>query len=92
MDGPVHILFECKSFINIRSNLWDSVLNSMPASMAYCVNLQNNDEKLDFIISGMKCETYVEEWSNIYYHIANFIYCMYKERAQQYDNLALSVN
>ena len=87
LDGPVHILFECSSLTNVRVNMWGTVINSMPLGMANCVRMKTSMEKLDFGISGMKCETYVKEWCNIYHNIVDFIFSTYKERAKQYDEL-----
>ena len=72
--------------------MWDTVLASMPTGMANSVRILSNKEKLVFVISGMKCETYIKEWSHIYHTIARFVHCMYLERAQQYDKLEVLSN
>ena len=86
-ESPKHILFECPKLVNPRTQSWEGVLGVMPHSMMIDVDQLNMADKTAFILSGMNSASFIVEWADIYYQIANFVYSVYKTRMLLYDEM-----
>ena len=87
LDGPVHILFECRALHPTSMIKWDEILRAMPTQMARDIELKSSREKTAFIISGLRSNAYITEWRQVYLSVASMIHHIYKARAALYDNL-----
>ena len=65
-----------------------NILSNMPQNMIDSFLMLNDKEKFILCVTGLKCETYIQEWGNVYYNIATFVFCMYQKRASLYDEMA----
>ena len=57
----------------------------MPAPMADCVLKMNDADKFIFFISGLKCESFIDEWEQILIQICNFVHEIYVHRKSEYS-------
>ena len=87
LDGPAHILFECRALQYKRSITWGNTLKSMPVQMARYIESRSSREKTAFLISGLKSNVYIPEWRQVYMSVATMVHDMYKARALLYDDL-----
>ena len=86
-ESPQHILFQCQPLNTIRTRVWADVLSVMPLGMAADLSALDPDSKTAFVLSGMNTTSFIEEWEDIYYKMANFVYCIYRERMLLYDEM-----
>lgn len=86
-ESPQHILFHCSKLARVRSYAWDLVLSAMPMAMAKDLSSLNPDNKTVFFLSGLNTASFIEEWADAYYQVANYVYCIYKERMLLYDEM-----
>ena len=85
-ETPMHILFKCNALKSLREILLNNIVEAMPRNMSNSFTELNNQDKHNFLISGLHSDTYVHEWCHVYYHTALFVFDMYKKRALLYDN------
>ena len=90
VDDPLHILLECDSLCNIRSDKLQSLYASMPRQMMTCFEEMTGIEKLRFLLSPLNCD-YVAEWLHVYVAIANMVFSLYTTRAKLYDECVSEV-
>ena len=86
-ENPEHVLFECQILESFRDRAWSQVLSCMPRGMVSSIGCYNNGEKLRFLLSGLRCESVITEWQNIFEEVAIFVYAMYSHRKEKYDML-----
>ena len=86
-DGPVHILFECEYLSDIRTGPWSDLILCMPTALSDHMTSLNNRDKYAFIISGLHCSKYIDEWKDILRNIAIFAHVLYNERKSIYEAL-----
>ena len=84
-EDPAHILFKCPALAAKRETTWHRVLASMPLGMSRSLAEMPLQSMTEFILTGMKSESYIEEWDEIYLTIANFVFSMYNHRKDLYD-------
>ena len=65
MDSPIHILFECDALKDMRIGLWGNIVSYMPAAMADHVTTATILDRYEFIITGLKCTSYITEWEYV---------------------------
>lgn len=85
VDTPTHILFSCPELTPTRTKAWHNVLRRMPPAMVIDVESLTLECKTTFILSGLNCISYVSEWKHVYVALCEFVYCMYRKRADMYD-------
>ena len=86
-ENPEHVLFECQILESFRDRAWSQVLSCMPRGMVSSIGCYNNGEKLRFLLLGLRCESVITEWQNIFEEVAIFVYAMYSHRKEKYDML-----
>ena len=87
-ETSLHVLFECDALNNIRETLISNIVCAMPQNMSNSFLSLNNCDRYTILITGLHCKSYIQEWANVYYNIARFVFDMYKKRADLYDLLA----
>ena len=85
-DTAEHILFTCEALEPYRNNLWDNVLSKMTEPLKQGIMNMIIEDKVKFILSCCG-ECYIDEWTDVYKSIADFVYKMYVHRALLYDNM-----
>ena len=85
-DTKTHVLLYCEAMQRDREIKLNIVLDSMPPAMKNsCTNL-NGNERLIFLLSGLKSNS-TTEWPDVYEAIAHWVYSMYEKRKEKYDYL-----
>ena len=87
LDSTKHILFECDSLAMYRNTHLSVVTNSMPTGMRNSFLSLPDDKKLELLLSGLHCNSLIEEWDNIMRNICEYVHGIYWERKMKYDNL-----
>ena len=64
------------------------LVDSMPKAMQKSFKELPNKHKVEFIISGLGSDSYIEQWQYIYIKACRFIHNLYRERAKSYKRLA----
>ena len=85
-DTKVHVLLYCEAMTLDRQNKLKVVIERMPQPMKNSYNDLNINEKLSFLLSGLKSNS-TFEWPDVYEAIAQWVYCMYETRKIKYDYL-----
>ena len=81
-----HIVFECEINHDIRTNLWEVVLETCPHQMILEMNAMSTYQRIEFILNGFFCP-YVSEWTPLYISLCNYIYCVYNQYYKQYKQI-----
>ena len=85
--SPKHILFECESFSSTRSSKLKVIIDSMPNGMRSSFMEMNLNEKTTLLLSGLHCNKYIEEWSQLLINICDFVYEIYRQRKIKFDDM-----
>ena len=86
-DSPQHILLECDALKATRDPKMEDILICLPRGMQNSIDAMDIREKFVFLASGLKCDSFIEEWSYILIKVCNFVYDIYVIRKSQYDML-----
>ena len=86
-DTPAHILFDCEALNDLRKKWLTKVYRSMPAGMVTSMINANDVDKCQLFLSALKCEHFVDEWTDIFSNISTFVHQMYHERSHIYERL-----
>ena len=78
-DDVTHIIFECRALSPIRDIYWKILMDSMPGSMCRDLLSANYKTRTYLLISGLGA-TYMPEWHEIYYVIADMVSALYTKR------------
>ena len=90
LDSPKHILFECDAFAIYRFSKLKQIIECMPEGMRYSFRNISLDEKVILLLSGLHCEVYIKEWSNLMIEICEYVYEIYRQRKTKYDGITLN--
>ena len=82
-----HILFSCDALREVRTTVLSELMDSMPGAMRKSFCELSNKRKLEFILSGLGSDTYIEEWQYVYIKTCCFVHSLYRERAARYKRL-----
>ena len=85
--SPKHILFECDIFSSARTSKLKLIMDSMPNGMKNSFMSMDLDGKTTLLLSGLHCDKYVEEWSQLMINICEFVYDIYRQRKIVYDSM-----
>ena len=85
--SPKHILFECDIFSSARTSKLKLIMDSMPNGMKNSFMSMDLDGKTTLLLSGLHCDKYVEEWSQLMINICEFVYDIYRQRKIIYDSM-----
>ena len=85
MDTPEHLLLRCQAMDHIRTTYLSKLYDIVPYGMR--VNTMQDHEKMIFFLSGLHCSTFVDEWSEAFMCICSFVYAVYMQRKQLYDEI-----
>ena len=88
LDNPKHILFECNALMDYRNSKLQIVIETMPQAMAVSFQNFSIEDKMAFLLSGLHCSTYIDEWSAIMIKTCDFVYGIYHLRKSKYDSKA----
>ena len=80
-ENPEHVVFECRILQLFCDRAWSQVLSRMPR-MVNSIECYNKKEKTIFILSGLKCESVIMEWQNIFEKVVIFVCAMYSHRKE----------
>jgi hypothetical protein len=86
-ENTAHILFECESLSRTRNQYWPTVVQCMPVNLAAHVSTLSHQQKTDLLISCYN-GGFIFEWTSMYIATVKFIYALYKDRANKYDEVA----
>ena len=67
-----HILMECESVLDIRTQLWDRIRQSAPPALFKEMNRMDNRSKTAFMLSGFHGVSYCSEWDRLYIDVCIF--------------------
>ena len=84
LENAQHVLFECTANEDTRGREWRKLLNALPPAMAAQYAQYSHEERLKCILAG-PAGPVINEWKDVYGAMSEFVYKMYKSRAQQYD-------
>ena len=87
-----HVVFECDGLENIRGPNMQRLCDAMPNAMRNSYGDLTNLEKLDFLLSGLGCDRYENQWREIYVSISKLILDLYRHRAflyKRYEEMEL---
>lgn len=73
----VHMIFLCEKLHEKRTILWAEVLQSMPRAMRNDVEAMSDEQKYNFLSSGMV--TYTPEWCDIYERMIRMVHTICQE-------------
>ena len=82
-DNTLHILFKCPAHRDIRSLLWNRLLQSMPTPMARDIMAIPDWNRIICMLSGYGPK-YIPEWREIYINTLTFIVDIFERRAHLY--------
>ena len=85
-DNKSHILFHCQATHYERSRNLGQVLHKMPQAMSNSYQTLSENEKLVFLLSGLKSNS-TAEWPDIYEAIARWVFAIYQTRKSKYDGM-----
>ena len=83
-DSPEHMLMRCPRMSEQRLTYVSRIKANMPTAMADCFERMGTSEIYQFLLSGLH-NTYEEEWISVYSIIADYIWEIYKYRAEFYN-------
>ena len=86
-DSSEHILFRCEALSISRHNKLTEMYSIMPNGMVSSISDMTDTDKLLFLLSGLRCNTLIEEWIPILLSISSFVYTLYEERKKLYENI-----
>ena len=84
-----HVVMECNGLNDVRGPLMMRLREAMPQAMRDSFAVLNNTEKLIFLISGLGCDKYEQQWNEIYVRISKLIFELYRNRSflyKRYEN------
>ena len=72
-----------------RTSKLKLIIDFMPNGMKNSFMGMNLDEKKKntLLLSGLHCDKYIEEWSQLMTNICEFVYDIYRQRKIIYDNM-----
>ena len=76
-----HVVMECNGLNDVRGPLMMRLREAMPQAMRDSFAVLNNTEKLIFLISGLGCDKYDQQWNEIYVRISKLIFELYRNRS-----------
>ena len=89
-DDCYHVLFNCSALNETREEYLARLYDVMPQAMANVVNEITIKDKVKFLLSPLNSR-YIPEWNNIYVAIASFVFAVYSQRANIYDENKLEL-
>ena len=87
-----HVVFECDGLAIIRGPNMMRLSEAMPNAMIDSYGRLDNNEKLDFLLSGLGYDKYEDQWRDIYASISKLIMELYRHRAflyKRYEEMGL---
>ena len=87
-DNVIHVLFDCDKLSQMRCQLYQKLIASMPQALSEEFHNMTKREKLILMFSGYG-QTYIPEWSNLYMNTATYVDSLYKLRSNAYDALPI---
>ena len=87
MENSKHVLLKCEALSVQRTIATEALLNSMPLGMKTSFSELADEEKVVFILSGLKRDIIIDEWVRILFNIVDYVYAIYNERKRLYDDL-----
>ena len=86
-----HIIFDCDELNDVRVTLLRDLFECMPIGMRNSFSNLNSVGKLEFLLTGLGSDLYIDEWKIIYSNAARFIHNMYRERYCKYKAFEIDV-
>ena len=80
-ESAQHVSFYCSELEAVRRGAWDRVKSTKPKGMVD--SLHNPNDIIKRMLSGLG-GNYIREWDDIYKAFAQYIYSIYKTRAELY--------
>ena len=80
-ESAQHVLFYCSELEAVRRDAWDRVKSTTPKAMVD--SLHNHKDTIKLMLSGLGGNN-IREWDDIYKAFAQYIYSIYKTRAELY--------
>ena len=87
-DNVIHVLFDCDKLSQMRCQLYQKLIASMPQALSEDFHNMTKREKLILMFSGYG-QTYIPEWRNLYMNTAAYVDSLYKLRSNAYDALPI---
>ena len=84
IESIQHTVFDCGGLDDIRGPYMQRLCQAMPYAMRESYFTLTNKDKLDFILSGLRCDKYEDKRRDIYVSISKLILELYRHRAFLY--------
>ena len=88
LDSPKHILFQCDAFEIFRISKLNKIIGKMPDAMKESFRHSSQENKVILFLSGLNCDSYIDEWSDVMAEICEFVFEIYRQRKNRYDDVS----